>query len=371
MITLITGTPGAGKTAWLISQLLKLQITQPHRRLLAHGIKDFKLSHVQIFCKSEKCDICTSQAKPEGALYLEDWPIWKRPYDLIVADEVQRIWKSKTGTIKVPDDIALLDTHRHYGLDFWLITQSVKLLHTDVKVMISRHIHLVAKWNGRKEYEWPECHENVQSTSDAVERPYSLPKQVYRFYKSAEVHTKIDKRKPISFYATIIIMILASSMCVYAFNRVTSRVDAPPLPDQASKPPEADAAPAASGEGGAVASKSSHVNTADPVTYDDYIKSMTPVVPGHPWTAPMYKELAKPVSFPIMQGCILIDTKDDKRCQCYSQQNTVIYTRPEVCRTYVQQRPFNHFQPDKGSEQGQMMVSNDNRGRNRFGSNVP
>jgi len=393
MITLITGVPGAGKTAWLISQLLKLQITQPHRRLLAHGIKEFKLSHVQIYCRNPKCEICGENElviqslkykdsvadefnHQNDLIFVEDWPLWKKPSDLIVIDEVQRAWTTKAGTPM--DSIALLDTHRHHGLDFWLLTQSPKLVHVDVRVMVSRHIHLAGKWNGRKEYEWPACRENVLSTSDAVERPYTLPKKVYKYYKSAEVHTKLEQRKPISFYATIIVLLLAGTMCVYAFNRVTGRIDAPPLPDQAHKPTESGAATAAAGEGGAVASKSSRANIADPVTYDDYIKSMTPVVPGHPWTAPIYKEIAKPVSFPIMQGCILIDTKDDKRCQCYSQQNTVIYTRPEVCRTFVQQRPFNHFLPDKGSEQGQMMASNDNgvyapknQNRQKFGSNVP
>lgn len=345
MITLITGTPGAGKTAWLISQLLKLQITQPHRRLLAHGIPAFKLSHIQIFCRSPFCDICQKVGdKPADALYMEDWPIWKQPYDLIVADEVQRVWKSKAGGI-APPDIALLDTHRHSGLDFWLITQSTKLLHSDVRVMVSRHIHLVAKWSGRKEFEWPECHDNVSSTVDAVERPYTLPKHVYKFYKSAEVHTKQDKRKPIAFYATIAAVAISALMITFVYQRIDARTN-----------PQKEAALA--GKGGAatqgaappVPASASNDAAHSASSYPDF----KPTVDGVPESAPAYSELLKVTAVPLLVGCVYSESTDV--CSCYTAQATPYPASKDYCLAQVKNRRFNpylqpvqtvHKQPDE------------------------
>lgn len=334
MITLITGTPGAGKTAWLISQLLKLQVTQPHRRLLAHGIPAFKLSHIQIFCRSPFCDICQKVAdKPADSLYMEDWPTWKQPYDLIVADEVQRVWKAKSGGI-APPDIALLDTHRHSGLDFWLITQSTKLLHSDVRVMISRHIHLVAKWSGRKEYEWPECHDNVSSTVDAVERPYTLPKHVYKFYKSAEVHTKQDKRRPVSFYATIAAVVVSVLMIGFVYHRINKRIS-----------PQNEVV--ATGEGGVAtrgaappAPAANNEAAINKGVYPDF----KPTVEGVPESAPAYSELLKVTAVPLLVGCVYSKATDV--CSCYTAQATPYPASKDYCMAQIKNKRFNpYFQP--------------------------
>jgi len=96
-------------------------------------------------------------------------------------------------------------THRHYGLDFWLISQGPHLFHNFIRLLVSRHIHLVARWSGRIE----------------------------------EVHTKQDKRKPLSFYATIGALVLAVAMSAFVVQRIQSRI-APP--EQASIAPAAGGA---------------------------------------------------------------------------------------------------------------------------------
>lgn len=201
MITFLTGGPGTGKTAFLISQLLEIKKTQPYREFFIHGIRDFTgFKHTTIYCRSPLCDLCTAAKIPEGSYYVEEYPKWFKPHFLIVVDEVQRIWPAKMLAASI-EAVSRLQTHRHYGLDFWLVSQPPKLVHVDVKAMIGRHVHLVAKWSGRKQYEWPEVRDNINARTDAVERPYTLPKEVFKMYSSAEVHTKQDKRVPLSLYA--------------------------------------------------------------------------------------------------------------------------------------------------------------------------
>lgn len=64
MITLITGTPGTGKTAFVLAELLELRKKEPTRLVYVHGIKDLKslkqggIAHESVYCKSQLCDIC-------------------------------------------------------------------------------------------------------------------------------------------------------------------------------------------------------------------------------------------------------------------------------------------------------------------------
>src|SRR5256885_16044190 len=61
---------------------------------------------------------------------------------VIIIDEVQRIWRPSGPGQKIPDMIALLETHRHRGLDFYIITQGPNLIHANVRALIGRHVHL-------------------------------------------------------------------------------------------------------------------------------------------------------------------------------------------------------------------------------------
>lgn len=339
MITLLTGSPGTGKTAWLISQLLLIKEQQPYREFFIHGIREFTgFKHQTIYCKSPLCDLCQSVEQPENALYVENYHQWFQPHYMIVVDEVQRIWGKSNG-VNTTDAISRLQTHRHYGLDFWLVTQSPKLIHTDVKAMVGRHVHLVAKWNGRKQYEWDEMHEEINSRTGAVTRGYKLPKHVFKLYKSAEVHTKQEKRKPIVFYAVFALLAISVGLIIFTYNRLSERIQ----PEQNIVTNDEGAALA--GSSSLVAENEKKEPDSQTESFDKISKSLTPVVPGLPWTAPIYKELSKPVSMPVLKGCVT--SKDDDRCACFSQQGTVIDMPHDICIMYTRNLPFNHFAPDK------------------------
>ena len=326
MITLITGGPGTGKTAWLVNQLVELQKTQKFRRLYVHGIRDLRLSNTRIFCRSDLCDICTSEAKPDDALYVEDWPTWKQTNALIVVDEVQRVWRSGNSASKIDSAVSALETHRHYGIDFWVITQSPGLVHANLRALIGRHVHLVAKWSGRTEYEWPECKSSVQSTADAVSRPYKLPSSVYKLYSSAEVHTKQNKRIPLSLYGTIGALLIAVVLVFVMVNRMQHRLH----PDEVKTVAPAQTALA----GGAGAT------VADSTINNDF-PDFEPKIIGVPESAPAYKALVKVSALPIMMGCV--QSKKTGECKCYTGQATIYPTTLLYCQETIANHRFNPY----------------------------
>lgn len=342
MITLITGGPGTGKTAWLLNHLLDLIKIEPERLLFIHGVRNLRgIRHETIYCRSQLCDICRGQDEQINNLtktdrppkFVENWTEWKEPNSLIVVDEVQRIWRPANGASAVVESISSLETHRHYGVDFLLISQGPHLFHNFIRLLVGRHVHLVAKWHGRKEYEWPECKQDVQSRSDAVERPYSLPKRVYKLYDSAEVHTKQEKRKPLAFYAVGVFMIIAVVLVGYAVNSIASRTVKKDMSANTQTTAVAD---------GVVAQPTAKM----PLNGEDLIEQYTPVVTGVPWSAPIYSELAKPVTMPRIVGCIKSNKAKDFRCACYTQQATIVEVSQEVCTLLVQHRAFNPFKTD-------------------------
>jgi zona occludens toxin len=337
MITLITGGPGTGKTAWLIDQLLELRRQEPDREIYIHGIRHLRnFPHEAIYCNSQLCDICRGSVIPSHAKYVEDWMHWKPMGALIVVDEVQRIWRpsyGSTSSASLPESIAGLETHRHYGLDFWLISQGPHLFHNFIRLLVGRHVHLVAKWSGRSQYEWPECKQNIASRSDAVVRPYQLPSRVFAMYDSAELHTKQEKRKPLSFYAMIIALVLAVVATVFVVKRIKARITPPPISVGSPTGGVGDAAAAPPAPPSPVSLPSS----STPEGFPDF----EPKIPGVPESAPAYAGLVKVKAAPLLVGCVYNKSKD--LCTCYTQQATHYPASQSYCIETVKNHRFNPY----------------------------
>lgn len=350
MITLITGGPGTGKTAWLLDQLIELRKQDQNKEIFIHGVRNLRgIAHEVIYCKSQLCDICKSipqdyeidkdgntVVKPRK--FVEDWPEWKTVGSLIVADEVQRIWRPRSSGSPLPLGVSALETHRHYGIDIWLVSQGPHLFDNAIRLLVGRHVHLVSRWSGRTQYEWPECKQNVQQRSDAVNRQYKLPKRVYSMYDSAEIHTKQERRKPLSFYALIASFVFAVVAVSFVGYRLNKRVSSQPDTANVSSVGIDPVVTSDSGQS---------VSTGDISTKEQFYSAFTPVVPGVPWSAPAYKELAKPVVMPVLAGCVLSLKSNDQRCSCYTQQGTIIDMDYASCRYQIAHVAFNPFRSEK------------------------
>ena len=351
MLTLITGTPGAGKTAWTVQELTRLS---SQRKIYVHGIPELKVAHESIYCLSDLCEHCRSltqvvdivedgqpsqrfeELKNPGhpALLVEYWQYWATEGSLIVLDEVQRVWRPSGS--KVPDEIAALETHRHKGLDFWLISQGPHLFHANIRLLIGRHIHLVSTWRGRNEYEFSECRQNVASRGDAVIRPYTLPKKVFSLYKSASLHTVAKHRKPLSFYFLIATLLLSCALGFYAYKRFDKRMN----PEQASQ----------AGEGARAQAVATTPADQPSINYQlkkDVFPDFTPVIPGVAESAPAYAHLIEVKSVPKLMGCI----KTPEFCRCYTQQGTPYQSSAAFCGEYLAGHYFNPYKAPKEDTQ--------------------
>ena len=191
MITLITGVPGAGKTLYCVSEILS-KLDADNKKLISQGkdprpvivdnIPELKLDH---------------QVAPD----LLTWPDWAHEGALIVSDEVQRHWRPTPAGQQPHRSIAELETHRHRGLDFIILTQHPNLINTNVRRLVGRHIHIRRTVMGTYAYEWPECVTPDSSYRSALTKvKWTHPKKAFGLYKSASIHQKVEFRIPRAFY---------------------------------------------------------------------------------------------------------------------------------------------------------------------------
>lgn len=229
-IELTTGVPGAGKTLYTVAEVLRhlvdatveIEGQAVPRRLCIAGIPDLLLPHELVeakqvppegytdpwgevvrrpgdpavtHCKRSGDRWVAAAAEEEGALpvprSVENWWLWVVPGDVVVIDECQTVFRPMPAGRRAPAFIRHLEVHRHYGIDFVLITQHPQLLHTAVRALVGQHRH-VRRLFGRRAalvYEWDHCSppERVKTASTRV-WPYK--KAAFGLYKSAQLHTK-------------------------------------------------------------------------------------------------------------------------------------------------------------------------------------
>jgi zona occludens toxin len=320
MITLITGTPGAGKTVWIVNELLKLRDIEKKsneypRTIYQPGIRGLKIDNVHpVYCQSPLCDLCRSLVIEETkdiVLWVEDVNKWAEPGSHVIIDEVQRIWRPRNSANKPPEAVSFLETHRHYGLDFWLISQGPHLFDSFIRLLKGRHVYLLSKWSGSVQYEWPECKQDLSSKGDASIRPYSLPKKTYKLYKSAEVHTKQLHRKPLTFYAFWILLSAGVGMTLYITKRVSDKVH----PEKVQQPETKQSV--------FIQQQAGPVPASTSFQFPDF----TPTIKGVPESAPA--------------GCVINRKKNE--CKCFTKQATPYPSSKVFCESVVNGDRFNPY----------------------------
>ena len=353
MLYLFTGVPGSGKTLNVVSMLAKRKDFK-NRPLFIDGIPDLKIPHEEI---------------PEGES-IKTWPKWAPDGAIIVVDECQRIFRPRSSSSAVPDYVAELETHRHRGLDFLLITQHPRLIDVNLRSLIEHHTHFGKTNLGlRRKMEWttggakePESRANIK---EALVSVYKLDKSVYGLYKSAEEHTKIrTKRSKVFYLIPIAIALLGGGL--YYFASFWKNMEKPITEGQtaqahvaaqaASPEAQAAAAPAADdGAAGQYAAAKVQTPSEPPKPYlteEDY----KPRIAERPETSPIYDGMNKAVKvMPWPSACV----KSDNGCNCYTDQGTKIKEiSKKTCVQYVNDGlPFNPYktkQPETAATEAPM-----------------
>jgi len=317
MLTLITGGPGTGKSAAAVDMLMELG---KDRELWVSGIPELDLPHQQLEDPHKWADVV-----PDGAI--------------VVIDEVQRIWRPRGAGTKVPDDVAQLETHRHRGLDFILITQGPNLLDSNIRALVGRHVFLRdGGVLGRWWYEWFECNDQCRSNfkTAPIKKRYKLPKQTFNIYKSAAVHNKASRSFPASLAIAGVAALLVAVLGYRSYASITSKGEPQAQASQAApattpKQPPPPAQPA--------------MQTASLKKLPDERIDFLPRISDRPHTAPAYDELRVVVRVPYVSGAMCVND----HCKCYADGEYVPEISSAACKDWAENKPFNPYVLTKGA----------------------
>jgi|GEM_PF-2308944 len=239
-IELITGTPGAGKTTYAVAERLNKEVGRVitfeadgavktvTRRLCVAGIGGLLVEHerlphvltndgvservIDYFNRvDEDGEVVFKRLRGEPALEvpqvveiqgkeyaagcsLFNWWMWCEPGDLIMVDEVQYIVPRGTLGRKPPPYIALLEVHRHYGVDFLFVTQHPQLLDTTIRNLVGMHRHVRSVMGSSlcMVYAWDHA-SNTDRISTATKSQFLRREEHYVLFKSAAAHVAPPK----------------------------------------------------------------------------------------------------------------------------------------------------------------------------------
>ncbi|APW37529.1 hypothetical protein RD110_10295 [Rhodoferax koreense] len=230
MIDLFTGNPGGGKTLLAVSELAALfkqweKDGTTARAVYVWGIKGLTLPHNVIDAwpltgkKGDEIPV-DSRGLPTCALAMDFGEI--PDGSLVIIDEAQYLFPMRGPSVGQPVHSKFLNTHRHAGLDIWLITQHPKNLDNGVRRLVNKHRHIrrVFGWNRAVIYEWAHCEDGLQGLKHAVMVNWTYPKKTFALYKSAEIHTKQAFKKPWWMWLPVLMIPVA----VWAVPRVWDTV---------------------------------------------------------------------------------------------------------------------------------------------------
>ncbi|NHQ81395.1 hypothetical protein HA051_07385 [Chromobacterium vaccinii] len=247
--------------------------------------------------------------------------------------DTENVYRPRSAASKVPDIVAAFETHRHTGVDFWLITQGPHLIDSNIKSLIGRHLHIRNMALGRQLYEWSECGDPKSKASRdvAARKRYKLPKKAFEQYKSASLHLKQSKSIP--GYVWLLGGALAAVLALgwLSFRSISDKMD----PD-AGKPAPANAQASPS------AAPPLPTATATPqpvVTAASLFEAENPRLAGRPETAPQYDGVRQVRQMP--QAAAFIANRHT--CQAYTQQGTRIQMSEEQCREEMNAPRFNPY----------------------------
>lgn len=317
MIVVITGVPGSGKTLYTIDQIRQIS-EKENRPVFYSGIPELTLGWIEH-------DPTKWEELPAGAI--------------MVIDECQRVFRPRANGSTVPSYIAAMETHRHKGVDIWLMTQHPMLIDQNIRRLCGRHIHVdrIMGFQMANLSEWPHIKENCdKSKAGADQRKFKYPKDVYKLYKSSELHTH-KVRIPSYVYVFFGALALLFGLIYYIYQSKF----APALANASGeKTEQTENAPVSFNQ----AQPADQERPGRQLGTREYVAQYQPRIPGLAYTAPVYDQATKPTRAPYPAACV--SNKD--KCTCYSQQATRLEMPDELCRSIAKDGFFVAWDENKG-----------------------
>lgn len=255
MIELNTGVPGAGKTLSMVQELAKLfKRWEAHpeeaRPVFVLGIPELALPHAVVPLKAVQVD------KAGAPRLVPDWDEMPNG-SLVLIDECQGVFPPRSSQSVPPAHVAWLNTHRHKGFDLWITTQQPKLIDASVRALVGRHKHYRRVFGMQRSvvYEWDACSDSLAGMGNAVKTYWPYPTGAFKWYKSAEVHTKQRFKMPL-WLGILPVGVIA---CLYFFPKAYLSVTAPYSEERKAK--------VVTAKGGSVAAVAATATGPQPVSY--------------------------------------------------------------------------------------------------------
>jgi zona occludens toxin len=326
MIYLITGQPGNGKTLYALDTIEKRRLEES-RPVYYHGIKELTLPWFPLDDPHKWHEL------PEGSI--------------IVIDECQKsTFPPMPSAAKRPLHYTELETHRHKGFDLYLLTQNPSLIDNHPKKLAGKHLHIIRSFGMQRAdvFEMQSAMDpNAKNLKTALRKEYVYNKDVYDWYKSAEIHT--HKRKlPWKYYAipVALLVVIASSWASIHFLTTMGKKGVEKVDSVSATPAQLTA-------------NSSTLNgaKAKSMTQAEYVAAYQPRLEGLEYTAPVYDDVTKPEEAPVPVACM---TSKSKGCRCYSQQATRLAMSDSMCESIITKGFFLNFTP-KSQQQSESVAA--------------
>lgn len=341
MISLITGLPGSGKTSLMVHMLMTRDDLK-NRPLYVDGIPDLKIPTQEI---------------PEGQ-DMTTWHEWAPTGAVLVIDEAQRIFRPRPAGAKVPEYIQHLETHRHKGIDIFVLTQHPRLIDVNLRSLVGEHRNISRTMLGIKRVSyWQRC-ANPESKNDVAEAKNSIfrtRKEAFGMYKSAEEHNKV-KGAFSNWIWFLPLLIGWVTYEAYSLNQSIGKRARPQDYAQESVQAASAASDAIPQDTYAFQNVAEHPNQLPPLKASDFVAS----IDGQPWTAPIYDSHNRNIqTMPYPVACVA----NADKCTCYTDQATPIRGIGKAqCLEWVEDGIYNPYLADEyGGNFGQPQAQSENR----------
>lgn len=230
---LITGLPGSGKTL-LAVEILLFNSKQDAPRPVYTNIKGLcpSLGAMPLPDDLDQIYVDTTHghnSHPEGSIF--------------VIDEAQSLgYAPLANGAKRPQRIKVLETRRHNGYDFIILTQHPKLIDKNVRVLLADHYHALRPFGAKFRVikHWQTVNENPEplqndASASITRKPFN--KELFSLYKSATVHTQ-KFNFPLKPFLVILVAIILVIVAFVTFKKTfnTDQYERPSVESTSGEP---------------------------------------------------------------------------------------------------------------------------------------
>lgn len=342
MFVLRTGLQGNGKTLNTIREV-DTKAAKEGRVVYYHNIRGFNPDHEAIQAEWLEFD---------NPLLWHELP----QNAMVVIDEAQTFFRVRPPTSAVPAYASALETMRHRGHELHCITQNPGLIDVHFRKLCNSHIHYVRGHKGKvvKRWEFERVNMDVEKRNDFTDGESTrvlLDKTYFGVYESvaegSEHHMKFKPPR-----ALFVLLACVLFVGYFGFNFYQKRISA-----------NTGDAFQSTDDNEFLNDVNVPINSGAKkiVTVEDYVEQRIPRIPDVPSSAPIYDELAAPVTYPKLYCLSTSDpklvsnrpsasVKDGVSCQCYTQQVTKYHTTHDFCLSAALDGYFDPAKPDRNND---------------------